>query len=182
MVILSEKLRACFLLEEVVMMDRKVVTQTSMGTRMSAHACLFLLCFGMACCAKERNMQGSNIIIERCGIYELREKADKEYRSLRLSVWIEGVSIVEYEVSDNVKQSLIRSDAGGNFSRWYFYWDSEKGELWVYSGDIGIFVWRKDRDGNYKRELVENELVKEMPDLFYKHASRGQREEWERYR
>jgi hypothetical protein len=151
------------------------------GTRMSLHLSMMLLCLGAVCCGdKEVSMDGSNVIIDKCGSYGLKGKAGEGDESLRLSIWIDGHSVVQYEVLDGKDQNLVRSDAGGNFSRWYFCWDSGKSQLWVFSGDIGAFVWRRAENGVYKRELVEKGVVKEMPDLFYGHASSATKREWDK--
>ncbi|MBI9017962.1 MAG: hypothetical protein JEZ07_11955 [Phycisphaerae bacterium] len=58
----------------------------------------------------------------------------------------------------------------------FFFWEND--DLWVYSGDVGVFVWKLnshdfwDKFSDYQVEYVPELLHKRRPDLFKEYAGR----------
>ena len=75
-----------------------------------------------------------------------------------------GGHLVAYELREPVADAVVASgDAGGNASRWFFYWSVDQ-ELWVHSSDVGTFVWRKQSGAGYQRHLVTDDAtIRGMP-------------------
>ncbi len=78
-----------------------------------------------------------------------------------------GGHLVAYELREPMADAVVASgDAGGNTSRWFFYWSADR-ELWVHSSDVGTYVWKQANTG-YQRHLVTDDAtIREMPDAVF---------------
>ena len=77
--------------------------------------------------------------------------------------------IVQYRVDDRKGNNCFSDNAGSVFSRWFFCWDNNS-RLWVYSGDVGIFMWSKDGNGKWEKLVVGPKFDNtKMPKAFYTH-------------
>jgi hypothetical protein len=89
-----------------------------------------------------------------------------------LLVAVDPQRIVQYEVVETETESTeFKDNAGSDYSRWYFYW-ADDDTLWVYSGDIGTFVWH-EADGKWTRDTLDlkSPFLKRVPRAFYDRLS-----------
>ena len=89
------------------------------------------------------------------------------------------VDFVVEPVSD--QRAILSGSAGSDAMRWFLFWATENGQLWVYSGDEGVFLWHLDSSGKYTRSSVTPEdlhLVKAMPQIFFDALPSSLRSEW----
>jgi hypothetical protein len=94
-----------------------------------------------------------------------------------LKVVVTPQSIVTYSVAQiDSSQQLFSGSAGSTYQRWFFFWDKQ-GNLWVYSSDIGSWVW-KSSDGVFtevpladavKSMQVPDEVKSALPESVKKH-------------
>ena len=83
----------------------------------------------------------SNNLIRMTGNYF---SPNKEYL---LKIEQKPKNLVIYEIKNNRTGAVYKPKY--NFSdtmRWFFYWENNS-TLWVYSGDIGLSYWTKDKEG-----------------------------------
>jgi hypothetical protein len=97
----------------------------------------------------------TDTIMDREGTYCSREK------NLCIEITIEK-DIVKYMLKDTLNRVLFSSSKPSisHFHNWGLLLDA-KNSIWVHSSDIGLFVLRKNAEGNYDLSSVDN--IKNAP-------------------
>lgn len=99
-------------------------------------------------------------LIKKYGTY----KTESGSYSITVSETPKG--ILNYVAKTQEGNALIISDEEASiYQRWSLYWDSSTAYLWVHSSDVGVFVWRPEDSGKYKKEAVDN--LESMPRAIY---------------
>ncbi|RFZ90388.1 hypothetical protein D0C36_21590 [Mucilaginibacter conchicola] len=81
--------------------------------------------------------------IDRLGTYT------NEKENLTLHTWEED-GLLRYQLSKAGKVLVSDDEHASIYSRWFAWLDNED-QLWIYSGDIGPWVWLKNKSGNYQK-------------------------------
>lgn len=120
-------------------------------------------------------MNGDNTLITEPGTYSVAQL------SYTMRVEIAPDHLVRYSVSDagnsNVLQSVERFSHG---QRWCLFWDSQD-RFWVWSSDIGGFVWQRDESNAYRQSPTSDneELYKQMPDQVFDYLPNTMKKKWQ---
>lgn len=124
-------------------------------------------------CGRSSTPSSSTGMINRTGSYH--------FDDIRIEVKIKtGTTIIQFDVAQKSGvNALFSGEAGSNASRWFLYWSPEK-ELWVYSGDLGVFVWKKDSTGSYQKVIItdDNAADAKMPKPVYELLPDTLRKRW----
>lgn len=108
---------------------------------------------------KNSNMKTWNgNVIDKLGIYNIEEE------KYTITVFKDKDSILHYSVSNELGENIIEStERASILHRWCLFWDKNN-RLWVWSSDIGGFLWEKDDRGCYKEiNIINKEHFIEMP-------------------
>ncbi len=79
--------------------------------------------------------------------------------------------LLDYSLLDSMNNPLIKPNEHiGVYNKWSLYWDDSKSWLWVFSSDIGVFVWLQDENKKYKQVTLKSsdtDLIAQIPKEFY---------------
>ena len=89
-------------------------------------------------------------------------------------VIVEKIKYWKFCILDSIKQQVYNSEELFDIRHnTYFLWDSSD-NVWIYSGDVGTFVWEQNNLNWYKRHYLEIDklppkfLVNKYPKIFSK--------------
>jgi hypothetical protein len=133
-------------------------------------ACLSVVTLLVMCSGCERTTAGpaSPAAISSPALIMKTGKHVVAKGNVELEISLGPDAVVQYKLIESAtKAELLAGEAGSNVSRWFLFC-SDDGELWVYSGDVGTFVWHKPKGGYQKSAVSGNaDLVKKMPKEFF---------------
>lgn len=96
----------------------------------------------------------------------------------QLVVRVDSAGIVRFKVIAPDGRTLTEpDDRPSAYSRWILCSD-DRDRVWLYSGDIGTFVWIPS-GGTYERQLVnDTKLVAEVPEPLFQALPESLRAQW----
>lgn len=85
---------------------------------------------------------------------------------------LDSSNFLNYSVKDNTNDFIIKSKKDiGTFSKWSLYWDNSKSWLWVFSSDVGVFVWMPGENNKIYKQVslipADTALIKQIPKDFF---------------
>src|SRR5689334_19296803 len=102
-----------------------------------------IMLVAMTSCRERPNtatMTNSGTMIESFGSYGIGR--------YRLTVSATKDNLLDYQMTDGANAVVLKSDRRASvYSRWSIYWQNTPELLWLYSGDVGIYVWAKNQNG-----------------------------------
>ncbi len=134
------------------------------------YVCTLLLHISLTGC--DRSPATPTTMVNDFGTYSFPDNSQLELYKKPQS------SIVLCKLTSASGDLLFEDDLGGNFSRWYIVRGNDN-SFWVYSGDIGLWVWKNAENGYSKTmiETLKDPLVFDMPyEYIYHLPSRNQDE------
>ena len=104
--------------------------------------------------------------------------------SYQLVIGTKSRSLVDYKIVNvATKQEFAPEHHFSDAMRWAACW--QKGDvLWIYSGDIGSSVWRRDTKGVFTEESLADkpELIRAIPAELWSFMPSSLKIRWERFR
>jgi len=101
-----------------------------------------------------------------------------------VAVWVDKEHLVRYSITDAAGKTLfITSERASAYDKWLLFFDA-KGWLWFESSDVGCSVAKKREDGSYQELPIvdEADLIREMPDEFFKRLPESTQKKWSVHR
>lgn len=93
-------------------------------------------------------------------------------------------SIVRFEILGTDRQTVIgRGDAGSNVMRWALCFEGND-MLWVYSSDIGTFLWKSDPERGFLKvhPSYDAAFIRQIPQRLYDFHASSIRKDWDVHR
>jgi hypothetical protein len=80
------------------------------------------------------------------------------------NVHFQAFQILENPGTPNQKIAFFAKDRFRTRDALYFGWD-DSDNVWVYSGDLGTFFWRRSADGRWEKHVYREENIPAPPFL-----------------
>lgn len=151
------------------------------STRYVAAYCSLLGAVLLLCsvgCGSGKPMDGDGRLITETGSYTI------ERLGFRIDVQIVEKSIVYYTVTDRSgKKVLASTERFSDAQRWCLFWDASDC-LWVYSSDMGSWLWQRGGDGKYAQNNISTnaEAYARMPKEVFGYMPTGKQDKWRHLR
>ena len=134
----------------------------------------FLIVVLLSACSQSGSIGTDDLITDR-GVFP------SPSGSSQLVIGSKAKSLVDYKIVDvATKKESAPDRLFSDAMRWAAFWQDDD-MLWVHSSDIGLSVWRRESQGGFSQEWLDerSELVASVPAEIWDFLPSSLKRQWE---